>query len=344
MTLITASNATELIGRTEVVRIKSLSELSGCEILLKCENFNPGGSVKDRAALQMVQDAISEGKLRDGMTIVEGTAGNTGIGLAFVGSALGFEVLVVMPSGQAIEKEKQVSLFGADLKTVAPCPFKNPNHFYHTARNISEENPDKYWWANQFDNLSNYKAHFTRTGPEILAQTDGKLDFFVSVAGTGGTISGVSRFLKEKSPNTKIILVDPEGSGYCSYVHTGEYKSKGNSITEGIGIMRLVDNFNQAKIDDAFTLPDQDLVTIAQYIRKNDGLVVGSSSALNIAGALKVAAVNSPGKKILTMICDGGERSMSKLFNPDFLREKDLDPDNLDVIGLIEKYKSSKAF
>jgi cysteine synthase A len=335
------NHVTDLIGNTPVVKVESLSRLTGCEILLKCENLNPGGSVKDRAALQMVQDAIANGQLKEGMTIVEGTAGNTGIGLALVGRSLGYDVLVVMPSNQAQEKERQVSLFNAELKKVAPCPFSNPNHFYHTARNIAEESPQKYWWANQFENLSNFMAHYSRTGPEIKQQTDGKLDFFVSVAGTGGTIGGVSSYLKEKMPGTKIILADPEGSGSCSFVHTGEYKSSGGSITEGIGIMRLVANFEKASIDDAFTLPDQDLVTVAEYVRQNDGLVVGSSTALNLAGALKIAVSNGPAKRILTIMCDGGERSYSKLYNPEFLAEKELDPTNLDINALLKKYRDS---
>jgi len=339
MSLITSDHVTGLIGNTPVVKVNSLSKLTNCDILLKCENLNPGGSIKDRAALQMVQDAIENGNLDANKTIVEGTAGNTGIGLALVGRSLGFKVLVIMPQKQAIEKERLVSLFGADLKTVKPCPFSNPNHFYHTAKNIAQEHPEQYWWANQFENLSNYKAHYSKTGPEILKQIDGKLDYFVSVAGTGGTIGGVSSFLKEKLPGIKNILVDPEGSGSCAYFHTGEYKSSGGSITEGIGIMRLVDNFAKAKIDDAFTLPDQDMVTIAEYLRINDGLVVGSSSALNIAGALKVAVKYGPGKRILTMLCDGGERAYSKLYNPEFLKEKNLDPANIDVEALIHKYQ-----
>jgi len=336
-----ANHITELIGNTPVVKVNSLSQITGCEILLKCENLNPGGSIKDRAALQMIKDAISNGELKENMTIVEGTAGNTGIGLAWVGRSLGYKVLVVMPSNQAQEKERQVLLLNADLKKVEPCPFSNPNHFYHTARNIAEESPHKYWWVNQFENLSNFKAHYTKTGPEIQQQTAGRLDFLVSVSGTGGTIGGVSSFLKESMPKTKIILADPEGSGSCSFVHTGEYKSSGGSITEGIGIMRLVANFAKAQIDDAFTLPDQDIVTVAEYVRQNEGLVVGSSSALNLAGALKLAAKYGPGKRILTFLCDGGERSFSKLYNPDFLAQKELDPTNVDIEALIHRYKNS---
>jgi len=342
MSLIRADHITGLIGNTPVVRVESLSRLSGCEILVKCEHMNPGGSVKDRAALQMIRDAISEGKLGEGRTIVEGTAGNTGIGLALAGRSMGFKVLVVMPSGQAAEKERQVSLYGAELRLVKPCPFSNPAHFYHTARQIAEDEPDRYWWANQFENLSNHKAHFTGTGPEIYRQTDGKLDFFVSVAGTGGTIAGVSSYLKQAIPGIQVVLVDPQGSGLCSFVKTGEFKNEGSSITEGIGIMRLVENFRKARVDDAITLPDQDLVTIAQYLRQHDGLAVGSSSALNLAGALQTAIRHGPGKRILTIVCDSGERAYSKLYNRDFLKARDLDPDNMDLEALIRKYREAE--
>lgn len=341
MALQKANHVTELIGNTPIVKVNSLSDLTGCEILLKCENLNPGGSIKDRAALQMIKDAIKTGKLKPGMSIVEGTAGNTGIGLALVGKSLGFDVLVVMPSGQAIEKERLVSFYGAKLKLVKPCPFSNPDHFYHTARRIAEESPEQYWWADQFENLSNYNAHYSGTGPEILQQTDHHLDFFISAAGTGGTIGGVSSYLKEASPETKTILVDPMGSGSCSYVHTGEYKNEGSSITEGIGIMRLVANFAKAQIDDAFTLPDQDLVTVAHYVKHHDNLILGSSSALNLAGALRTAVQSGPGKKLLTILCDSGERSYSKLYNPDFLATKELDPEDLKIEKLIQKYQKN---
>ncbi len=333
-----AKNLSELIGNTPLLRVPSLSELTGCDIFVKCEHLNPGGSIKDRAALQMTLDAIESGQLKKGMTIVEGTAGNTGIGLALVAKALGYDCLAVMPNNQAIEKQRMIELHGAQLKLVDPCPFKNENHFYHTARRLAEEDSDKYWWANQFENLSNYKAHYTRTGPEILEQTDGKLDYLVSVAGTGGTIGGCSSFLKEKLPNLKVVLVDPGGSGLCSYVHTKEFKSEGGSITEGIGIMRLVANFAKAQIDEAFSLPDQDLVTISQYVRQHDGILLGSSSALNLAGALKIAIENGPGKRIVTFSCDLGERSFSKLYTEEFLKTKDLDLHQTDIDTLIKKY------
>lgn len=280
-----SNNLTALIGNTDLLRINSLSELTGCDILLKCEQQNPGGSIKDRAALQLVQDAISSGKLKPGMTIVEGTAGNTGIGLALVAKALGYKMLVVMPKGQAIEKEKMIRLYDAQLKLVNACPFANPEHFYHTAKRLGESN-DSYWWADQFENTSNCKAHYENTGPEIWQQTSGKIDALVSVAGTGGTIAGNSRYLSEKNNNLQTWLVDPDGSGIYAYLKAGQYTSTGSSFTEGIGIMRSVANFRQAKINKAITLPDQDLVTISRHIRELDGITLGSSSALNVAGAL----------------------------------------------------------
>jgi len=337
--LAVAKNIAELIGNTPLLRIPSLSKLTGCEIFLKCEQLNPGGSIKDRAALQMVLDAMEEGKLKKGMTIVEGTAGNTGIGLALVAKAFGFECLAVMPNDQTIEKQRMIELHGAKLKLVDPVPFKNENHFYHTARRLAEENPKEYWWANQFENLSNFKAHYTCTGPEIYQQMEGKIDFLVSVSGTGGTIGGNSVYLKEKIPNIKVILVDPPGSGLCSYFKTGEFKTEGKSLAEGIGIMRLVANMAKAKVDDAFTLPDQDVVTIAQYVRNADGILLGSSTALNVAGVLRVAVKNGPGKRIVSFYCDLGERSFSKLYNPEYLKGRGLDITQTDIQPLIEKYR-----
>lgn len=337
-TLITADNLADLIGNTPLLRIPSLSELTGCDIFLKCEQMNPGGSIKDRAALQMVLDAIANGQLKKGMTIVEGTAGNTGIGLAVVAKALGFELLAVMPRGQTKEKERMIALHGATLKLVDPCPFSNENHFYHSARRLAEKDPKKYWWANQFENLNNFKAHCTHTGPEIDSQVDGKLDFLVSVAGTGGTIAGNSVYLKDAIKGLRVILIDPEGSGLCSFFHKGEFKTTGNSITEGIGIMRLVANFAKAKVDEAHTIKDQDLVTVAHYVRQSDGIVLGSSSALNVAGALMTAVKHGPKKRIVTFNCDLGERSYSKLYNSKYLESKGLDISKTDIKPLLKKY------
>lgn len=323
--MILAQRNSDLIGSTPLLKINSLSAITGCEIFLKMESMNPGGSIKDRAALQMVKDAISEGKLKQGMTIVEGTAGNTGIGLALVAKSFGLKMLAVMPKGQTIEKERMLSLFGAELKLVEPCPFSNENHFYHTAKKIALDDPQKYWWANQFENLSNFKAHYENTAPEIYTQMNGKIDYLVSVAGTGGTIAGNSCFLKEKINGLKAILIDPEGSGLCSYFHTKEFKATGTSFTEGIGIMRLVENFKKAKIDEAYTVSDQDLYSAAMFVRENDGIILGSSSALNVAGAYKIAKKYGKGKRIVTFSCDIGERSYSKLYSEKFLIERGID-------------------
>lgn len=335
----TANNITEAIGNTDLVKIPSLSKLSGSHIYLKCEFQNPGGSIKDRAALQMVCDAVARGELKPGMTIVEGTAGNTGIGLALVARALGFNMLVVMPKGQALEKQRMIELYGAQLKLVDPCPFANPNHFYHTAKRLAKQHRD-YWWADQFENISNAKAHFTGTGPEIWQQTDGHVTTVVSVSGTGGTIGGVTRFLKEQNPDIRTWLVDPNGSGLYHYLKTGEFKSHGNSFTEGIGIMRAVANFKQANIDFAINLPDADLVTIARHLIAHDGILLGSSGALNVAGALFAAAQGPTNQHIVTFACDLGERSFSKLYNPEFLAQNDIPDQPMNVKQLFKHYQS----
>ncbi len=318
-------NQIELIGRTPLLRISSLSRSSGCEILVKCEFMNPGGSVKDRAAKAMIEEALASGALKPGMTVIEGTAGNTGIGLALVARVKGLKTTVVMPKGQSPEKEKMIELYGADLILVEPVPFANQSHFYHTARRMAEAEPTRYWWANQFENLANYRAHYQGTGPEIWQQTDGSIDGFVAAAGTGGTLAGCSKFLKERDPKVYTALVDPEGSGLFSYVKTGEFKSQGSSITEGIGIMRLVANFKEAQIDDAYQISDQDLVTISRHVRDHDGIILGSSSALNVAAAYRMAKGMGHGKRIVTVACDLGERSTSKLYNEEFLKKQGID-------------------
>jgi len=334
-----AQDITQLIGHTPLLKVPSLSELTGCEIYLKCEQFNPGGSIKDRAALQMVQDAIEAGKLKPGMTIVEGTAGNTGIGLAIVAKALGFNLLVVMPKGQAQEKERMIGLHGAELLTVEPCPFANPNHFYHTAKRLGEEN-DHMWWADQFENISNFRAHYRHTAPEIWQQMEGSVDALVSVVGTGGTLAGNSRYLSEQNPNLRVWVVDPDGSGVFAYLKCGQHQSQGSSFTEGIGIMREVANFRQARITDAVTLPDQDLVAISRHLRDKDGILLGSSSALNVAGALFAAAKMGPGKRIVTFSCDLAERSYSKLYNDDFLRKQNISLEIEPLEQLFARYKT----
>ncbi len=312
------------IGNTPLIEIPSLSRICGSKILLKCENLNPGGSIKDRAAKSMVEKAIAKGKLKKGMTIIEGTAGNTGIGLAIVGKALGFNVVIVMPNNQAKEKERLIEFFGAKLITVPPCPFADQNHFYHTARRMAEEHPEKYWWADQFENLDNHLAHYETTAPEIWDQTNGKIDYLISSVGSGGTLGGCSKFLKEKNDSIKMVLVDPEGSGLAHFVNHGEFKAVGTSITEGIGIMRAVANFKEASLDEAFNLTDQELVDIAHYVRKHDGITLGSSSALNVAAAFQMAKKSKGSKTFVTFWCDNGERSASKLYNEEFLQSKGL--------------------
>ncbi|GAB3297821.1 cysteine synthase A [Pseudidiomarina andamanensis] len=333
-----AKRSAELIGQTDLLRLNSLSELTGCDIWVKLESQNPGGSIKDRAALQMIKDAMDKGELKPGMTIVEGTAGNTGIGLAVVARSFGLNMLAVMPNDQSKEKERMITLHGAQLKTVDPVPFKNENHFYHTARRLAEQNDD-YWWANQFENTSNARAHYLTTGPEIWQQTNGKVDILVSAAGTGGTIAGNSMYLKERNPGIQIWLADPDGSGIYSYLKTGEYVSQGSSFTEGIGIMRLVENFKQARIDAAVNLPDDDLVTLSRYLVEHEGLVLGSSSCLNVAGALQAAVLHGPGKSIVTFACDLGERSASKLYNEDYLKQRGVRTEPENIADLVRRYQ-----
>jgi cysteine synthase A len=333
-----AQRSTDLIGQTDMIRVRSLSELTGCDIWLKLESQNPGGSIKDRAAYQMIKDAMDSGELQPGMTVVEGTAGNTGIGLAVVARALGLKMLAVMPNDQTPEKERMIRLHGAELKTVDPVPFKNDNHFYHTARRIAAERDD-CWWANQFENTSNARAHYLGTGPEIWQQTEGAIDILVSVAGTGGTIAGNSMYLKERNENVQVWLADPDGSGIYSYLKQGEYISNGSSFTEGIGIMRLVENFKQARIDAAVNLPDQDLVSLSRFVRDQEGIVLGSSSTLNLAGALQAALLQGPGKTIVTFACDLGERSASKLYSESYLRQRGISVEPEPIPELLARYR-----
>ena len=316
----------EIVGHTPLIKIKSLSAATGCEIFGKAEFLNPGGSVKDRTALGIIETAECEGKLRLGSTIVEGTAGNTGIGLATVAAERGYKCLIVMPNNQAQEKYDALKALNVELVTVDPVPFASPNHFYHTAKRLASERSHCFW-ADQFENTANFQKHYDSTGPELWQQTAGKIDAFISSSGTGGTIAGVTRFLKEKDARVHTRLADPMSSGLYSYLKTGEIKSTGGSMTEGIGIMRLTANFKLAKIDDAVQVQDQEMISMLYHLAQYDGLLVGTSSALNVYAAYEYAKENQ-GKalRIVTMLCDSALRYQSKLFNSKFLAEKGLVP------------------
>jgi cysteine synthase A len=330
----------KLIGNTPMIKIDCLSRLSGSDIFMKCETFNPGGTVKDRPALSMVMEAILDGSLKPGQTIVEGTAGNTGIGLALVGSALGFPVIVVMPKGQDQAKHKLLKLFNAKCVETDAVPFTDERHFFKVGKKIGTSAPE-YWWANQFDNLHNFKSHFETTGPELFMQMKGEIDVFVAAAGTGGTIAGISSYLKQMNPKVKIGLVDPSGSGLCSYVKKGEFISDGAyTMTEGVGITRLVENFKLAKVDEAFTLNDQVVTSLAYFIRQQEGLVMGMSSMLNLAGAFFMALKSPKGSKVATLMCDGGDRATNKMYSEEFLKEKNLSSTILTPDDLITLFQS----
>ncbi|WP_286392678.1 cysteine synthase A [Pseudanabaena mucicola] len=313
------------VGNTPLIEIESLSAATGCTILGKAEFLNPGGSVKDRAALFMVLEAEKSGLLKAGGTIVEGTAGNTGIGLSLVANARGYRSVIVMPSNQSQEKIDLLRTLGAEVELTKPAPFTNPDNYYHVARRRAEEIENAFW-ANQFENMSNSDAHYQTTAPEIWRQTGGELDGIVMSSGTGGTIGGVTAYLKEQNPQIATYLIDPTGSGLYSYITTGEFKAEGNSITEGIGINRATANFNRARLDGAFRGTDQQVIEMAQYLLKHDGLFVGSSAALNVVGAVKLAQKLGKGHTIATILCDGGGRYQSRMYNPEWLAEKGLTP------------------
>jgi cysteine synthase A len=316
------------IGNTPLIRLNRISDLTGCEILAKAEFLNPGGSVKDRAALAIVLDAEKKGELRPGGTIVEGTAGNTGIGLALVGNALGYRTVIVIPDTQSQEKKDMLRLCGADLREVPAVPYKNQENFVHVSRRLAEElsktEPAGAIWANQFDNLANRQGHFDFTGPEIWQQTDGKVDAFICSVGTGGTLSGVGMALKERNKDVVIGLADPMGAAIYSYFKHGELKSSGNSITEGIGQGRVTANIEGTPVDELYQIPDEEWLPIVFDLLKLDGFCVGGSSGVNVAGAIRLAKEMGPGHTIVTMLCDSGTRYQSKMFNPVFLREKGL--------------------
>ncbi|RKH56978.1 cysteine synthase A [Corallococcus llansteffanensis] len=313
----------DAVGNTPLLRIGSLSRRTGCDLVAKAEFMNPGGSIKDRAAKGMIQRAEASGQLKPGGTIVEGTAGNTGIGLGLLGRERGYRVVVTMPDNQAREKYEYLEAMGVEVRRVPVVPFSNPAHFFHQARVLAEANG--WAWMNQFENTANGDYHYETTGPEIWEQAEGKVDVLVASVGSGGTLSGTSRYLKEKNPALRVVLVDPPGSGLYSQVRTGKLETAGSSITEGIGIMRLTENFRQARVDEAMRLEDQDMLEMLYHLSREDALVVGTSAALNVRAAWEVARKHQgQGLRIVTFLCDHGSRYASKVFNPEFLASRQL--------------------
>ncbi len=323
-----ANSVIDAIGNTPLIKLKRASETTGCTILAKAEFMNPGQSVKDRAALAIIRDAVARGQLKPGGIIVEGTAGNTGIGLAVVANALGYRTVIVIPETQSQEKKDALRLAGASLVEVPAVPFANPNNYVKVAGRMAEKlaatHPAGAIFANQFDNVANRQGHIETTGPEIWAQTDGKVDGFVSAVGTGGTLVGVGMALKSKNPAVTIALADPDGAALHAYYTTGTLKAEGSSITEGIGQGRITANLVDAPIDVSFRIPDSEAIPIVFELLEHEGLCVGGSTGVNVAGAIRLARHLGPGKTIVTILCDSGTRYASKLFNPDFLRSKGL--------------------
>ena len=315
------------IGNTPLIRLKRASELTGCEILGKAEFMNPGQSVKDRAALFIINDALAHGRLKPGGTVVEGTAGNTGIGIAVVGNAMGLKSVIVIPETQSQEKKDALRLLGAQLIEVPAVPYKDPNNYVKISQRLAAQlasEPNGAVWANQFDNVANREAHIQTTGPEIWQQTNGKVDGFVCSAGTGGTIAGVAIALKERNRKIVTALADPMGAAIYSWIKRGELKSEGSSITEGIGQGRVTGNLAGAPIDDAFLIPDEEALPLIFELLQHEGLCLGGSTGINVAGAIRLARQLGPGHTIVTILADYGTRYQSKLFNPEFLRSKNL--------------------
>jgi len=321
-----ARDLAEAVGKTPLIRLRRASEETGCEILGKAEFLNPGQSVKDRAALYIIRDAVDRGLLAPGGTIVEGTAGNTGIGLALVGASMGFRTVIVIPETQSQEKKDMLRLAGADLVQVPAAPYSNPNNYVRysgrLAGALARTEPNGAIWANQFDNVANRQAHMETTGPEIWEQTGGKVDGFICAVGSGGTLAGVAMALQDKG--VKIGLADPDGAALHSYYTTGEMKAEGSSITEGIGQGRITANLEGFRPDFSYNIPDAEALPIVFDLLEHEGLCMGGSTGINIAGAIRMAREMGPGHTIVTILCDFGNRYQSKLFNPDFLREKGL--------------------
>lgn len=327
---------TDKIGHTPLIRLNHLSDATGCEILGKAEFMNPGGSVKDRAALGIVRDAEAKGLLRPGGIIVEGTAGNTGIGLAVVGNSLGYPTIIVMPDNQSQDKVDTLRAYGADVRLVPACPFKDPGHFVHQSRRIAEElntaDPGCALWANQFDNVANREFHEATTGQEIWEETNGEVDGFICAVGTGGTLAGVSRALKARSDKISIGLSDPTGSALYNYFTTGELKAEGGSISEGIGTSRITENFAETVVDVPYQIPDTESVPLVYDLIREEGLCCGASTGVNVAGAVRLAKELGRGHVIVTILCDSGLRYRDRLFNREFLKSKGLElPDWLNL-------------
>src|SRR6476469_9505083 len=314
------------IGNTPLIRLNSFSDETGCEILGKAEFLNPGGSVKDRAALYIIKEAERKGLLKPGGTVVEGTAGNTGIGLAPICNAKGYKCLIIIPDTQSQEKMDALRTLGAEVRPVPAVPYSNPNNYVRLSGKIASEMENAIW-ANQFDNLANRQAHYETTGKEIWEQTDGKIDAFVTATGTGGTLAGVAMYLKDQNPDVKPVLADPMGSALYSYVKTGETKSEGSSITEGIGNSRVTANMEGVPLDDAIQIHDRDAVRAIYQLLRKDGLFMGGSVGINVAAAVALAKQMGPGHTIVTILCDGGSRYQSRLFNLEWLASKGLAPD-----------------
>ena len=322
------NNFVEAIGNTPLIKLNYPSKITGCNIYGKAEFLNPGGSIKDRAAKAIILDAIKDGKLKDGGTIVEGTAGNTGIGLGLVGNSMGFKTIIVMPETQSQEKKDALNLIGCELKLVPALPYSNPGNYIRQSETLANElnksERNGVLWANQFDNISNMNGHFDTTGPEIWAQLDGKVDGFTCAVGTGGTLAGVSKYLKDKKEDVKIFLSDPYGSALYNYYKKDELKAEGNSITEGIGQGRITENLKHLVVDDAFRINDKEALEMIFKLLKEEGLFLGGSSGINVCGAIKMAEKLGPGHNVVTILCDSGQRYQSKIWNKGFLKSKDL--------------------
>ena len=314
------------VGNTPLIRLNSFSEETGCEILAKAEFLNPGGSVKDRAALYIIEDAEKKGLLKPGGTVVEGTAGNTGIGLAHICNAKGYKCLIIIPDTQSQEKIDALTVLGAEVRTVPAVPYKDPNNYVKLSGRVAAELENAIW-ANQFDNLANRRAHYETTGPEIWTQTDGKIDAWTTATGTGGTFAGVALYLKEQNPAIKCIVADPLGSALYSYVKTGEINIEGNSITEGIGNGRVTANMEGAPADDAIQIDDKEALRVVYQLLRKDGLLMGGSTGINVGAAVALARQLGPGHTIVTILCDSGSRYQSRIFNPEWLASKGLSID-----------------